>query len=75
LTTEDLGISIADTFSPAEGDSLIIMLWDGATQTPETTSGNYYEGAWLWDNPQDISTGMPCVIFLYHPPGITITWP
>jgi hypothetical protein len=76
-TTQELGESIADAYSPAEGDVLTIPLWNGATQTGLTTTGYYVEGVWYWD-PEGgfpISTGMPFVVYPYHPPGITITWP
>jgi hypothetical protein len=56
---------------------LTLALWDGASQTGKTTTGYYVEGVWYWD-PEGgfpFSTCMPFIVYPYHPPGITITWP
>ena len=75
-TTVDIGESIGAAFTPEEGDTLTIAVWDVANQNELTTVGTYSEEVWSWYGENDVWPGMPFIVRPYRSGGMpTITWP
>lgn len=81
-TTVDVGNSIATKFTPQEGDSITITIWDPATQTSQQTSGDFVGGVPIWDpiSGSPIEKGKAYTVSVYRAsrlPGevFTFNWP
>lgn len=81
-STVDLGNSIGTKFTPEEGDSLGIVVWDPTLQAGMQTTGDYIGGGFVWDPiaGNTIEKGRPYTVSVYRAnrlPGQTFTfvWP
>ena len=77
-TTVDIGNSIGIRFTPVEGDTLTISIWDVVNQMEVDTVGTYDGEAWVWYPEEGDPTwpGEPFIVRPYRDGGMpTATWP
>jgi hypothetical protein len=81
-TTVDLGSSVAAKFSPQDGDSIGVVVWDPITQTGSQTTGDYSGSQFYWDpsGGVTIEKGKPYSVSIYRANRIAgqtfkVTWP
>jgi len=76
--TVDMGKSIAESFTPDEGDGIVIVYWDPEHQAGHGINGDYVESTWFWDPEEGypVSTGGMYKVSIYHPsvPDFSVTW-